>query len=63
MALKNNLDIEFEQVDQTMADMSVLLTEGGGLPRGINYTVADTPPGEAGVAVPLLSFSSPACHH
>jgi outer membrane protein len=59
MALKNNLDIEFEQVDQTVADMSVLLTKGGGLPRAINYTVADTPAGEAGVAVPLLSFSSP----
>lgn len=59
MALKNNLDIEFEQVDQTVADQSVLLTEGGGLPRAINYTVADTPAGEAGVAVPLLSFSSP----
>jgi outer membrane protein len=59
MALKNNLDIEFEQVDQTVADLSVLLTEGGGLPRAINYTVADTPAGEAGVAVPLLSFSSP----
>jgi outer membrane protein len=59
MALKNNLDIEFEQVDQTVADQSVLLTEGGGLPRAINYIVADTPAGEAGVAVPLLSFSSP----
>jgi outer membrane protein len=59
MALKNNLDIEIEQVDQTIADLSVLLTEGGGLPRAINYAVADTPPGEAGVAVPLLSFSSP----
>jgi outer membrane protein len=59
MALKNNLDIEFEQVDQTVADLSVPLTEGGGLPRAINYMVADTPAGEAGVAVPLLSFSSP----
>ena len=59
MALKNNLDIEIEQVDQTIADLSVPLTQGGGLPRPINYTVADTPPGEAGVAVPLLSFSSP----
>jgi hypothetical protein len=59
MALKNNLDIQFEQIDQTVANQSVLLTEGGGLPRAINYMVADTPPGEAGVAVPLLSFSSP----
>jgi outer membrane protein TolC len=59
MALKNNLDIEVEQVDQTIADLSVPLTQGGGLPRAINYAVADTPAGEAGVAVPLLSFSSP----
>ena len=59
MALKNNLDIEIEQIDQTIADLSVPLTKGGGLPRPINYTVADSPPGEASVAVPLLSFSSP----
>jgi outer membrane protein len=59
MALKNNLDIEIERVDQTIADLSVPLAQGGGLPRAINYTVADTPVGEAGVAVPLLSFSSP----
>ena len=59
MALKNNLDIEVEQVDQSIAELSVPLTEGGGLPRPINFMVADTPAGEAGVAVPLLSFSSP----
>ena len=59
MALKNNLDIELEQIDQTIADLSVPLTQGGGLPRSINYTVADTPSGEAPAAVPLLSFSSP----
>jgi outer membrane protein len=59
MALKNNLDIEIEQVDQSIADSSVPLTEGGGLPRPINFMVADTPAGEAGVALPLLSFSSP----
>ena len=59
MALKNNLDIELEQIDQTIAGLSVPLTKGGGLPRPINYTVADTPSGEAPAAVPLLSFSSP----
>jgi outer membrane protein len=59
MALKNNLDIEWEQVDQTIADVGVPLAMGGGLPRPINYTVADTPVGEAPVAVTLLSFSSP----
>ena len=59
MALKNNLDIGLERVDQTIADLSVPLTKGGGLPRSINYAVADTPAGEAPLAVPLLSFSSP----
>ncbi len=59
MAIKNNLDIEIERVDQTIADQNVPLAKGGGLPRPINYTVADTPAGEAPVAVPLLSFSSP----
>ena len=47
MALKNNLDIELEQIDQAIADLSVPLAKGGGLPRPINYTVADTPAGEA----------------
>jgi outer membrane protein len=59
MALKNNLDIELERIDQTIADLSVPLAKGGGVPRSINYTVADAPTGEAPAAVPLLSFSSP----
>jgi outer membrane protein len=59
MAMKNNLDIQIEQVDQTIADQSIPLAKGRGLPRAINYTVAETPAGEAPVAVPLLSFSSP----
>src|SRR6202020_625877 len=59
MALKNNLDVEWEQIDQRIADLSVPLAQGGGLPRSINYAVADTPSGEAPSAVPLLSFSSP----
>ncbi|MGC2214843.1 MAG: hypothetical protein WA602_16660, partial [Silvibacterium sp.] len=59
MAIKNNLDIEIERVDQTIADQSVPLAKGGGVPRSIIYNVADTPAGEAPVAVPLLSFSSP----
>jgi outer membrane protein len=59
MAIKNNLDIEIERVDQTIAEQNVPLAKGGGLPRPINYTVADTPAGEGPVAVPLLSFSSP----
>ena len=59
MALKNNLDIKFELVDQGIADLGVPLAQGGGLTRSINYAVADTPSGEAPAAAPLLSFTSP----
>ena len=52
MALKNNLDVEVEQIDQTIADASVSLAKGGGLPRAINYSVADTPAGEARIDTP-----------
>jgi outer membrane protein len=59
MALENNLDLEVEQIDQSIAEGSVPLAQGGGLPRPINYTIMDAPAGMGGAAVPLLSFSSP----
>ncbi len=59
MALANNLDLQVEQADQTIAQEGVRAAQGGGLPRAINYTVADAPVGEAAAAVPLFSFSSP----
>ena len=59
MALENNLDLQVEQIDQSIAAGSVPLAQGGGLPRPINYTIMDAPPGVGGTAVPLLSFASP----
>jgi outer membrane protein len=59
MALENNLDLQVEQIDQSIAEGSVPLAQGGGLPRPVNYTIMDAPPGVGGAAVPLLSFSSP----
>lgn len=59
MALENNLDLQVEQIDQSIAEGSVPLAQGGGLPRPLNYTVMDAPLGVGGAAVPLLSFSSP----
>ena len=59
MALENNLDLEVEQIDQSIAEGSVPLAQGGGLPRPINFTIMDAPSGVGGAAVPLLSFSSP----
>jgi outer membrane protein len=59
MALENNLDLEIEQIDQSIAEVGVPLAQGGGLPRPINFTIMDAPSGVGGAAVPLLSFSSP----
>jgi outer membrane protein len=59
MALENNLDLQVEQIDQSIAESSVPLAQGAGLPRPINFTIMDAPSGVGGAAVPLLSFSSP----
>ncbi len=59
MALENNLDLQVEQIDQSIAEGSVPLAQGGGLPRPVNYTIMDAPAGVGGAAVPLLSYSSP----
>ncbi len=59
MALENNLDLQIEQIDQSIAEGGVPLAQGGGLPRPINFTIMDAPAGVGGAGVPLLSFSSP----
>jgi hypothetical protein len=59
MALENNLDLQVEQIDQSIAEANVSLAQGGGTPRATNFTIMDTPSGVGGAAVPLLSFSSP----
>jgi outer membrane protein len=58
MALKNNLDIQLEQLDQSVADFSLERAKGGGTPRPINYSVTEPPLGEGTTAVPLFSSLS-----
>jgi outer membrane protein len=59
MALENNLDLQVEQIDQSIAEGSVPLAQGGGLARPVSYTIMDAPAGVGAAAVPLLSYSSP----
>jgi outer membrane protein TolC len=59
MALENNLDLQVEQIDQSIAQGGVPLAQGGGPARPVNYTIMDAPAGVGGAAVPLLSYSSP----
>jgi outer membrane protein len=59
MALELNLDIQLEQVDQSIADFSLTRTQGGATPRAINFNIAETPTGAVNASVPLLATTSP----
>jgi hypothetical protein len=58
MALENNLDIRLEQIDQSVADFSITRTEGGAIPRSINYDIAETPAGVLLTPLPLLDSTA-----
>jgi outer membrane protein len=59
MALQNNLDVQLEQADQSVADFSLKRTQGGGTFRPINFNIAETPAGEIIPAIPLLASTGP----
>ncbi len=56
-AIENNLDIELGRYPLPTADTELLRTKGGGLVRGLNFTLAETPAGTGGPlsAVPTNS--------
>lgn len=55
LALENNLDLEYQRFSPLLANSDVLRTEGGGLPRGLLYTVRQLPAGVGGPGSPLLT--------
>jgi outer membrane protein TolC len=55
MALEKNLDIQLEQLDESVADFSVTRTKGGGTPRQVNYIIAEAPAGAVIPTMPLLA--------
>jgi outer membrane protein len=59
MALERNLDIQLEEVDQSVANFSLTRTQGGATPRAINFNIAETPTGEVIASAPLLATTSP----
>lgn len=48
LALENNLDIEWQRYSPRIAETDVLRTEGGGLTRGLNVTIRESPNGVGG---------------
>ena len=59
MALKNNLDIQLEQVNQSVADSGVQRARGGGTATSINFAVSEVPAGLGPASTPLLASASP----
>jgi outer membrane protein len=59
MALERNLDIQLEQLDQSVAEFSLTRTRGGATPRAVNFNIAETPAGLAMASAPLLATTSP----
>jgi outer membrane protein len=58
MALERNLDIQLEELDQSVADFSLTRTQAGATPRAINFNIAEAPSGEVIASVPLLATTS-----
>ncbi len=55
LALENNLDVEAERYDLTIASTDLTRARGGGNLRGIDYGIVEPPAGVGGPGSPLLS--------
>jgi outer membrane protein len=60
LAIENNLDIELDRYAFPLASSELERTKGGGLLRGINYTVAQPPAGTGGPSSPLITNTATA---
>jgi outer membrane protein len=58
LALENNLDIEVERDDLTLAATDEVRARGGGAIRGIDYSLAEPPAGVGGPGSPLLNSTA-----
>ena len=55
LALENNLDIQLQRYSSAIAATDTLRARGGGLLRGLTYTVNELPQGVGGPGSPLLT--------
>ncbi|MBV8732801.1 MAG: TolC family protein [Acidobacteriia bacterium] len=54
LAIENNLDVELQRFQPPSADSDLLRAKGGGLARGLDYTLAEVPTGVGGPLSPVL---------
>ena len=55
LAIENNLDIELQRYAPLLGDAELLRAQGGGVVRGLNYTLSEVPVGVGGPLNPLLT--------
>lgn len=55
LAIENNLDIELQRFTVPSADTELLRAKGGGITRGLNYTLVEAPTGVGGPLSPVLT--------
>jgi outer membrane protein TolC len=58
LAVENNLDIELQRYAIPMAESEVLRAQGGGLLRGVLYTLNEAPTGIGGPNSPLVTTAA-----
>lgn len=54
LAIENNLDVELQRLKPPSADADLLRAKGGGIVRGLDYTLAEAPTGVGGPLSPVL---------
>jgi outer membrane protein len=60
LAIENNLDIELQRYLLPLGDTELLRAQGGGLNRGLNFTLAEVPTGTGGPLSPVLTTAAAA---
>jgi len=55
LAIENNLDIELQRYSLPAAAADLLRAQGGGVVRGLNYTLAEVPVGVGGPLSPVVT--------
>ncbi len=58
LAIENNLDVEVQRYDLSIAGTDVLRSQGGGNLRGLDFSVAESPTGVGGPGSPLLNSAA-----
>lgn len=58
LAIENNLDVEVQRYDLSIAATDLLRAQGGGVTRGVDLSVSQTPQGVGGPGSPLLNAAT-----